>query len=83
MNKRRRQDMSMSFYPEDVLSALSGLKEERDRAQKSNDIYRKSSEDVQNDWFDALDKWFPIAQNDSFWIGFEKNRKEEKGVLKK
>ena len=43
----------------DVRKQLQGLKAEREKAQKNNDIYRKSSDEVQNDWFDALDKWFP------------------------
>jgi hypothetical protein len=49
--------------PIDIRKQLQGLKAEREQAQKNNDIYRKSSEEVQNDWFDALDKWFPEEQN--------------------
>jgi hypothetical protein len=59
--------VTLNFFSiEDVLSALKGLEAERNAAQKCNDIYRKSSEEVQNDWFDALDKWFPILQSQRY-----------------
>jgi len=46
------------YLEKDVLSAVRGLLQERELAQLNNDIFRKSVDEVQDDWIDAVNKWF-------------------------
>lgn len=47
-----------------VRSAVMGMMKERDNARKDNDIFRKSSAEVQDDWEEAVEKWFPVFFQD-------------------